>query len=227
MRSLAINYTHDNNVYNTAFDDQYLFGSAFLVAPFAGGDAYGKVYFPAGKWYDLYNDEVQTGGQSKILELSSHKLPVFVKESSIVPMQSLVQSTAEQPTDTLFVHIYKGSINNTFVYYEDDGQSYDYENGAFYKRTINYNAAQSEITFNKVEGSLPSKFHNIKLVLHGFDGSSAIKLNGKQVGLSNDFNAFINPVSRFDPQGTSNPVEGQKVKSIVFKNGNDKISISY
>ena len=227
MRSLAINYTHDDNVYNTAFDNQYLFGSSFLVAPFAGGDAYGKVYFPAGKWYDLYNDEVQTGGQSKILELSSHKLPVFVKESSIVPMQSLVQSTAEQPTDTLFVHIYKGSINNTFVYYEDDGQSYDYENGAFYKRAINFNAAQSEITFNKVDGSLPSKFHNIKLVLHGFDGLSAIKLNGKQVELNDDFNAFINPVSRFDPQGSSNPVEGQKVKSVVFKNGNDKISISY
>jgi alpha-glucosidase len=227
MRSLAINYTYDSNIYNTAFDDQYLFGSAFLVAPFAGGDAYGKVYFPAGKWYDLYNDEVQTGSQSKIFELSAHKLPVYVKEGSIVPMQSLVQSTAEQPTDTLFVHIYKGSVNNSFIYYEDDGQSFNYENGVYYKRAISYNTVKSAITFDKPEGSLSSKFHYIKLILHGFDGSSAIKLNGKQVGLNDDFNAFISPISRFDPQGTSNPVEGQKVKTVVFKNDDEKILINY
>jgi alpha-glucosidase len=227
MRSLAINYTYDSNIYNTAFDDQYLFGSAFLVAPFAGGDAYGKVYFPAGKWYDLYNDEVQTGSQSKIFELSAHKLPVYVKEGSIVPMQSLVQSTAEQPTDTLFVHIYKGSVNNSFIYYEDDGQSFNYEKGVYYKRAISYNTVKSAITFDKPEGSLSSKFHYIKLILHGFDGSSAIKLNGKQVGLNDDFNAFISPISRFDPQGTSNPVEGQKVKTVVFKNDDEKILINY
>jgi alpha-glucosidase len=64
-------------------------------------------------------------------------------------------------------------------------------------------------------------------VLHGFDSASTIKLNGKQVELKDDFNAFINPVSRFDPQGFSNPVEGAKVKSMVFKNENDRILINY
>jgi alpha-glucosidase len=227
MRSLAINYTHDENIYSTDFENQYLFGPAFMVAPFVSGQNYGKVYFPAGKWYDLYNDEVETGGQSKIVELSAEKLPVFVKESSIVPVQSLVQSTSEQPTDTLVVHVYKGDANNSFVYYEDDGQSFNYENGAFYKRTISYIPANNEIAFAKTEGSMPSKFHNIKLMLHGFDSASAVKMNGKQVELKDDFNAFINPVSRFDPQGFSNPVEGAKVKSIVFKNENDRILINY
>ncbi len=227
MRSLAINYTYDENIYKNAFENQYLFGHAFLVAPFASGLQYGKVYFPAGKWYDLYNDEVETGGQPKVIPLSARKLPVFVKESSIVPVQSLVQSTAEQPTDTLVVHLYKGDTNNTFVYYEDDGQSFDYEHGAFYKRAISYIPAKNELAFAQAHGSLPSKFHHIKLVLHGFDGESAIKLNGKQVDLKDDLSAFIDPVSRFDPEGTSNAVEGAKVKSIVFKNENDRILINY
>lgn len=227
MRSLAINYTHDENIYSTDFENQYLFGHAFLVAPFASGVSYGNVYFPAGKWYDLYNDVVETGGQAKVVGLSPQKLPVFVKESSIVPMQSLVQSTSEQPTDTLLVHVYKGGANNSFVYYEDDGQSFNYENGAFYKRTISYKPAKNELAFAKAEGAMPSKFHHIKLVLHGFGSVSAVKLNGKQVGLNDDFNAFINPVSRFDPQGITNPVEGAKVKSIVFKNENDRILINY
>jgi len=227
MRSLSIDYTFDKNIYNTQFQNQYLFGNAFMVAPFESGVGFGKVYFPAGKWYDLYSDELQQGNQPKIIELTAHKLPVYVKESSIVPMQSLVQTTAEKPTDTLFIHIYKGSVNNRFVYYEDDGESYAYENGAYYKRAISYNAAQNTITFDKVEGSLTSKFHQMKLVLHGFGTSSAIKLNGKQTNLNDEFMSFINPISRFDPQGDSNPVEGQNVKSLVIKNDNAKISISY
>lgn len=227
MRSLAINYAHDENIYSSDFENQYLFGHAFLVAPFASGLQYGKVYFPAGKWYDLYTDEVETGSQPKVIGLSAQKLPVFVKESSIVPEQSLVQSTSEQPTDTLIVHLYKGDASNSFVYYEDDGQSFNYENGAFYKRTISYTPANNELTFGKTEGSVQSKFHHIKLVLHGFENVASIKLNGRQAEIKDDFNAFITPVSRFDPQGTSNPVQGSKVKSIVFKNENNRILINY
>src|SRR5476651_2579316 len=149
MRSLAIDYTFDKNVYNGQFDTQYLFGNAFLVAPFEGDAKFGKVYFPEGKWYDLYTGEIQNGNQQKIIQLSQRKLPVYVKQSSIIPMQSLVQTTAQKPTDTLVVHIYQGDVNNKFVYYEDDGESYNYENGAFYKRVIAYDAAHQTITFNK------------------------------------------------------------------------------
>jgi alpha-glucosidase len=227
MRSLAIDYTFDPNIYSSKFENQYMFGNAFMVAPFESGLAYGKVYLPAGKWYDFYTGEVQDGSKSQILELAKNKLPVFVKESSIIPMQSLVQSTSEQPTDTLFIHIYKGNVHNQFVYYEDDGESFAYENGAFYKRTISYDPAKNMIVFDKVEGSLASKFHNIKLALHGFDSVSSLKINSSQMSLNDDFVSFLTPISRFDPQGNSNAVEGQKVKSLVIKNDNNAISVSY
>jgi len=226
MRSLAINYTHDENIYSSDFENQYLFGHAFLVAPFASGLNYGKVYFPVGKWYDLYNDEVETGSQPKVISLSAQKLPVFVKESSIVPVQSLVQSTSEQPTDTLVVHLYDGRVDNKFIYYEDDGASYEYENGAFYKRTIIFKGNAGQLIFEKREGVLPSKFHYIKLVLHSFHGLAGVQVNGKLIKVNDEFNSFISPVSRFDPQGTSNPVEGSSVKTLIFKNDNEKISIA-
>ena len=227
MRSLAIDYTFDKNIYDTQFENQYLFGGSFMVAPFEGNTAYGKVYFPAGKWYDLYTGEVQNGKQQKIIEVSTHKLPVYVKEGSIIPMQSLIQSTAEKPTDTLSIHIYKGDSNNRFVYYEDDGESYAYETGAYYKRLISYDPGNKSITFSKVEGSAESKFKTIKLVLHGFNSISGIKLNGKQMGLDDDFASFLNPISKFDPQGSANPVEGDKVKSVHLKNSRNEFSISY
>jgi alpha-glucosidase len=226
MRSLAIDYTHDENVYNGTYENQYMFGQAFLVLPFDSQTQIGRVYFPAGKWYDLYNGQVQQGNTKLNIDLGMSKLPVYVKESSIIPMQSLIQTTADKPTDTLFVHVYKGDINNKFVYYEDDGESYNYENGDFYKRAITYDAARKTITFAKPEGSAKSKFNNIKLILHGF-GGGPVKLNNKAAKADDDFSTLMVPISRFDPTGLSNPVEGEKVKSLVLKNASEQIIISY
>jgi len=227
MRSLAIDYTFDKNIYNTEFQNQYMFGSSFMVAPFEGDAKFGKIYFPAGKWYDLYTDKAEDAGQEQLTEVTMHKLPVFVKESSIVPMQSLIQSTAEKPTDTLTIHVYKGNVSNHFVYYEDDGESYNYENGSFYKRLISYDPAKKLITFNKTEGSTASKFSKIKIVFHGFGDLSTIKVNDKSMNINDDFSSVLTPISKFDPQGSANPFEGAKVKSIVVKNEGNEFSIGY
>ena len=227
MRSLAIDYTFDPKIYDTQFQNQYLFGSAFLVAPFESTKEFGKVYFPKGKWYDLYSDAVQNGNQEKIIPLSLQKLPVYVKESSIVPMQSLIQNTAQKPTDTLVVHVYKGDVNNHFVYYEDDGESFANESGDFYKREMSFLPAKRSIVFEKAEGSRVSKFNNIKVVLHGFDATASLKVNGSSAKLKNELTSFLTPVSTFDPQGFSNATEGHAAKTIVFKNDNGKITAEF
>jgi alpha-glucosidase len=116
MRTMAIDYTHDPRVYDARFQNQYFFGKSILVAPFESNKAVAKVYFPKGIWYDIYTGNMETGDQDKFVPLSLNKLPVYVKESSIIPMQSLVQTTMQKPTDTLVVNVYKGSVNNSFVY---------------------------------------------------------------------------------------------------------------
>ncbi|MVN21398.1 glycoside hydrolase family 31 protein [Mucilaginibacter arboris] len=226
-RSLSIDYTFDPKIYDTQFQNQYLFGSAFLVAPFESTKEFGKVYFPKGKWYDLYSDNVQNGNQEKIIQLSLQKLPVYVKESSIVPMQSLVQTTAQKPTDTLVVHIYKGDINNHFVYYEDDGESFGNESGNFYKRNIEFLPGKRSIVFEKAEGQFQSKFNTIKVILHGFDATSTLKVNGSLSKLKSEYVSFLTPVSTFDPQGFANVAEGHDSKSITFKNDNSRITIGF
>lgn len=227
VRSLAINYTHDDKIYNNRFQNQYEFGNGFMVAPFPGATNLGSVYFPGAKWYDLYNDELINGKQETIIHVNMQKLPVYVKESSIIPMQSLIQTTAETPTDTLSIHIYKGALNNRFVYYEDDGESYQYENGSFYKRTMTYNPIKQEIIFDKKEGNIASKFKHLKLELHGFDSASVIRINGKQVKVTADFVSFLTPVSKFDPQGSANSPEGHEVLSTVISNTDERIVIGY
>jgi alpha-glucosidase len=213
MRSLAINYTFDDNIYKEEFQNQYLFGPAFLVAPFAGIDKFAKVYFPAGKWYDLYTGKIQPGNEEKIIELSLQRIPVYVKESSIIPMQSLVQYTSQKPGDTLSVHIYNGNTLNSFVYYEDDGESYGYEKGVFYKRTITFDPVKKVVEFDTAEGSFPSRFNTIKVIMHGFPGT-------------NDFYSFIPAVSAFDPEKQQqNTNRGEAVKCLYHKNQAEKFLI--
>lgn len=227
MRTLALHYTHDPKVYDTRFQNQFCFGPSFMIAPFESKQDYAPVYLPAGKWYELYTDSLEEGNREKMLTLSIQQLPVYVKESSIIPMQSLIQNTTEKPTDTLFLHVYKGNVKNEFVYYEDDGETYAYEKGAFYKRRMIYDPAANSIILEKPAGQSSSHFSTISLILHGFGEQEQISVNGKNIALEQDNIAFIQPVSRFDPQGESNPVISCKVRKAAVRNVKEEIVIKW
>lgn len=224
MRSLAIDYTQDAHVYDTRFQQQFQLGNAFMIAPFESNQQYGAVYFPAGGWYDLYTDEQVAGGQTRINTLGMHELPVYVKAGSIVPMQSLVQSTLERPGDTLYLHVYKGDTANSMVYYEDDGQTYDYEKGSYYKRAIHYD---HQLVLDKVEGGYQSKFGNISLILHGFGPLRQIKVNGAVQSLQSSGVSFLSPISRFDPQGGYATTAVCQVQTLSIKNSADRIVVEF
>jgi alpha-glucosidase len=227
MRSLVINYTFDTKVIDPAYQNQYEFGDAFMVAPFESGKDYGKIYFPAGIWYNLYDGEVQQGGREKILPLKINELPVFVKGSSIIPMQSLIQTTAEKPTDTLTVHIYNGETANKFTYYEDDGKSFSYQKGDFYKRIISFDPKKSSLTFSPAEGTYKSNFKYIKLVLHGFDQATSMRSNRGQLKLEQGQFAFLGAAANTDPQIIAYPVENCPVKFLTVNNDQESFQLVF
>jgi alpha-glucosidase len=103
-----------------------------------------------------------------------------VKESGIIPMQGVIQNTTEKPSPVMELHIYQGDETNSFAYFEDDGETYNYENGGFYKRLITYDPLTRSIRFSKTEGAFPSKFSSVNLVLHDFGNMNRIKINGQE-----------------------------------------------
>lgn len=218
-RSLAIDYTHDAAIYNTAFQNQFLFGRSLLVMPQTGTASFAKVYFPEGGWYNLYTDEKQTGHTEKLIELSPSMLPVYVKAGSIIPMQSLVQHTAQQPGDTLTIHIYNGK-DNAFDYYEDDGETYRFEQGFYYKRSIQLNTTGRTITLDKAAGKLASKFGTVQLLLHGFD-NAAVQVNGKADKLT------VQQFTWLDEALPGAPVYSCPVQSIIVPHKPETIVIKY
>lgn len=227
VRSLAIENAFDANIYKSAFQNQFLLGQSLMVIPVESGKDMTKIYFPAGNWYNFYSDEKETGGKEKLIELRQQILPAYVKESSIIPMQSLVQSTAFAPTDTLILHIYKGSVNNSYVYYEDDGKTFENEKGMYYKRTINYNASENKLTIEKTEGQSASKFNNIALVLHGFDNLQNIKVNDANTSLQKTTTFLLSPISKFDPQGAAKAADGSNTLTAVIKNSKENITVQF
>lgn len=219
VRSLAIDYTHDAAIYNPAFQNQFLFGHALLVMPQTGSASFAKVYFPEGEWYNLYTDEKQAGQTEKLLELTQAVLPVYIKAGSIIPMQGLVQYTAQKPGDTLAIHVYKGN-DNAFEYYEDDGETYRFEQGDFYKRTIRLNSADKTITLDKVAGKSTSKFTTVLLVLHGFDGTD-LRVNGRAIA------AGERRITLLDDTLPGAQAYSSAVRCVVLKNDVEKMVVEY
>lgn len=235
MRSLAIGYTRDPHVYDPQFQNEFLCGASLLVVPEISGISFAKIYLPAGEWYDAYTGELNKGGQEKVIELRPDLLPVYVKGGSIIPRQSLVQNTTETPSDTLDLHIYQGSTANTFVYYEDDGATYNYEKGDYYQRTIRFDPVRRMIVLDKPEGQRPTHFGHIRLLLHGFDSALVIR-DRATIVLANISSPFLpaNTLASREsmPAGDSSPIEGtaasvEAVKSAVFVNDNQTISLRY
>lgn len=177
-RMLPIAYTYDNKVYDGKFENQFLFGDNLLVAPCASTQQITEVYLPGStKWYKQSNDKVYNGGEAYYVASPLEDIPVFVKEGAIIPMQNTVQNTKEKGDGILYLHVYKGGKPSSFVYYEDDGETYEYEKGSYYKRSILYDVSSNKLMLEKKEGSYASKFKKVKIILHGFAKSNQLEFN--------------------------------------------------
>jgi len=215
-RSLAIDNTFDEKVYHFAYQNEYLFGPNILVAPVESTKDMVKVYLPAGEWYDMHSMEHFTGNAEIIAECPQGILPLYVKGSAVIPMQQPVQSTSEDAGNTLYLHIFSGKSSSEYTYYEDDGSTYNFEKGDYYRRTIRYDAQNKQLTLDAKSGESASKFTRIQLILHGFDAAASFTINGKKAEVSNlsvDLFNALNPDDAQFLEMMQKPVEARMVET--------------
>ena len=164
MRALIMDFNGDTNVNNIG--DQYMFGPSLMVAPVYEYKATKReVYFPAANgWYDLYSGKYTEGGQKISVDAPYERMPLFVKEGSIVPFGPEIQYTSEKQADVITLYVYTGK-DAEFTLYEDEGVNYNYEKGACSTIQFNYNEASGKLTIGDVKGSfegmLKSRTFNI------------------------------------------------------------------
>jgi alpha-D-xyloside xylohydrolase len=107
-----------------------MFGDNILVAPLFGNETKRKVVLPPGKWYDFYTGKLAGDGEVITVKCGLDKIPLFVKDGGIIPMIPRIRQTKEWKDLPLEVRVY-GKADGEFIIYDDDGTSYDFENGAY------------------------------------------------------------------------------------------------
>lgn len=219
QRSLAIDYTYDQKIYQKDFENQYLFGPSIMVAPVTSDQKAVNVYFPEGNWYSIYNDTEYQGNTEELVKAPLEQLPVFAKGGSILLLQSVTQNTSENPEETIEVHVYYGPKNEAMLWYEDDGSTYEFEKGNYFQRNITLDSEGKVLIFSKAEGNFISKFSKIRLVMHGFGSEiTSIKVNNK-TNKSENHNTYIDILNKGKIAG--NP------QIFTFENNQNQININW
>lgn len=198
QRSLALTDTHEPRVYQSTFQHQYYFGPALLICPVESTKEFAKVFLPAGNWYSIYDGSLLEGDCEVIVECPIHKLPVFAKAGSLIPMQAPVMHAREKVTE-LNLHVYTGKTDSRFDLYQDDGVTFAFEKGVSCLRTLSYIGSTNKVTVGSAEGSFQSQFKTLRIVLHGAEGVTQLMVNGKKVAASTKINVFFLPLEKYDP----------------------------
>jgi alpha-glucosidase len=227
QRSLAINYTHDSKIYEGLYENQYLFGPFILVVPVESTKDFIKVYFPEGEWFSLYDGKKYLGNNEVIIECPVSRLPVFVKGGALIPMKP-VKANTKEPSDFLILHVYVGSNNCSFTFYEDDGATFEYQNGIFAKRELQLFVDERKIVFEKAEGGFITGLKIVKVVLHGlYNQIEEVRINGRAAGLSKEINQFFGPLEKFDPIYEPEPAPFEEVYTVAFDYSPEQIVLEW
>jgi len=166
LRAVALDFPDDPVTHDLI--DQFQFGRALLVCPVTQAMYYGKnsqpitevprnrsVYLPKGAdWYDFWTGKFYSGGQTIGVDAPLETLPLFVRAGSILPMTEVMQFAGEKPDAPYEIRIYRG-CDGAFAIYEDSGDGYEYETGAFSLVRLGWNEVRQELRVAEREGSFP------------------------------------------------------------------------
>ena len=154
MRALVMDFNGDRNVADIA--DQWMFGPALMACPVGYYKARNRiVYFPKQcGWYDFYTGDYKPGGQILVVDAPYERIPVFVREGSIIPFGPELQYTDEKPAELINLYVYAGS-DSDFQLYEDEGTNYNYEQGKYATIDIHWSEATRTLTIGQRKGSFP------------------------------------------------------------------------
>jgi len=154
MRPLVMDFNGDTEAVKQPYE--YMFGKAMLVAPVIEPNVKEwSVYLPAqASWYDFWTGKQFKGGQTIKTAATLDMIPLFVKAGSIIPMGKYIQFAGQKLLDTLEIRVYKGA-DARFDLYEDEGDNYNYEKGAYTVIPFKWDEKRQTLTIGKKVGDYP------------------------------------------------------------------------
>ena len=129
-------------------------------------------YLPKGAdWYDFWTSQRMKGGQSVTLQTTLDRVPMFVRAGSILPLGPEMQYVGEKAWDHLELRLYPGA-DGSFTLYEDEGDNYNYEKGAYATIPFHWNDRARTLTIGERQGSYPGMLATRQFTIVLPDGQS-------------------------------------------------------
>lgn len=179
MRGLIMDFPDDKKI--KGISDQYMFGPSIMVAPvYEYKSRMRDVYFPAGtNWFDFYSGKHYAGGEHVSVEAPLDRMPLFVKEGSIIVCGPVLQYSSEKVADPVTVYVFPGK-NTSFTLYEDEGINYNYEKGKYSTINFVYDETSGKLTIGKREGTYPGMLEKRRFeIVRGKDHQGGVSLKAQ------------------------------------------------
>ena len=188
LRPLLYHFPLDPHTYTLY--DQVLLGPSLMAAPiYRPGVEHRAVYLPAGTWYDWWSGESYKGATHILAHAPLERMPLYVRAGAIIPMAPVMQYTDEHPLNQLTLRIWAGVSEYTF--YEDDGHTFDYRNGAWATTTyrVDLEGQQTIVEIEARQGNWTPPAREVIVELVGV-GKQSFRDDGTTRRLSFSGNSF-------------------------------------
>jgi alpha-D-xyloside xylohydrolase len=185
MRPLVFDFATDSLALQSKYS--YMFGQSLLVDPVTKPNVEEwSTYLPLndGGWYDFYTNRHYDGGANVSQEASIERIPVYVRAGSIVPWGPKRQSAVQKIDEPLVLKLYPGA-DAAFTLYDDEGDNYNYEEGAKSTIQITWNELTRQLVIDSRKGSYEGMEKQLRFVVEMPDGSTYdVEYNGSVVELT-------------------------------------------
>ncbi|GAB3786198.1 TIM-barrel domain-containing protein [Dyella agri] len=176
VQPLAFAWPHDAQARNDV--DAWLFGDWMLVSPVVEqGQATKRIYLPAGTWTDWADGKTYQGGQTIDYPVDAktwRDTPLFIRAGAIIPTQPVMDWTGQHPVTRVAVDVFPADQASHFDYYDDDGETYAYADGAYFLQHLATQRNGNTVSFSITapEGSYRPELRLWLVRIHGIAASN-------------------------------------------------------
>lgn len=168
--------------------DEFIFGDKILVCPINEPNATGRrMYFPKGKWYNYWTDEIIDGNQECWVAANLDSMPIFIKHGAIIPKYPVQQYVGEKKIGQLRLDVYYKMGKENSQLFDDEQDGYDYKKGKYSLRTFKLVGKEKELIIHQHKsGTFKTAYKTFKLKLHGLPFKiSKIQIDNEEIIFEN------------------------------------------
>ncbi|MGC8552127.1 MAG: TIM-barrel domain-containing protein [Phycisphaerae bacterium] len=190
VRPLTFDYPDNAQVANIS--DQWMFGPSMMAAPVLAPvhaertrSHTRRLYLPPGQWLDCARGTRLTGNRWINYQLNPESWmdwPLYIKAGAIIPTAEVAGAVHTAKPAIAYLDVYPAERAAEGIFYDDDGESFDYESRHFHRQHItaqNSAAGGCTITIAANVGQYQSSVKNFILRVHGL-AAAQVTVNSAQ-----------------------------------------------